>query len=296
MKPIHILAAILINVIFGTPYPLGHLGVVEFPPLMFAAMRALATAMLLSVFMKPIPKTDNTRMFSALLCLTMGVGVFAFLYLALASTKSVSTIIVVSQTALPISIIIGWITLGEAPNRLQSICIACAIIGIIVLAADESLFSSVNAMLLMTVSAFFYGSSLVIMRRLKSVSALNLSAWVAWTSAPSLALLSLLIEENQLDAMMNASLTGWVIVLYSAIAVSVIGHAGNFALLRLYPVHKVASFYVIFPVSGIIISALLFDEVFTEKMILGGTITIAAVVALVTWGNRTPKTSTDTGG
>ena len=63
------------------------------------------------------------------------------------------------------------------------------------------------------------------MKKLKDVKVFDLQAWIAFI-ALFLATISFLVEENQLDLILNASIIGWGAILFTAFAATAISHTG----------------------------------------------------------------------
>jgi O-acetylserine/cysteine efflux transporter len=71
-----------------------------------------------------------------------------------------------------------------------------------------------------------------------------------------------------------------MLILHSAIFVSIGAHMSMFYLYRIYPVNKVFPFYALFPIFGILQTMLIFKEIPTLIMIIGGLIVISSIYLL----------------
>ena len=65
-------------------------------------------------------------------------------------------------------------------------------------------------------------------------------------------------------------------VLHTALIVSVIGHAGMFYLYKFYPVTNVLPFYSLFPIFGIALTYLIFNETLSIYEVVGGILVIGS--------------------
>ena len=277
MTAIHLLAIIAINAIFGSAYALGKLGVDQFPPYLFAGLRAVLVALALLPFLKirtiQRHQWPSLILFSAL----MGVSVYATMFQALALTESVSPIVIGTQLSVPFAVLLGWIFLKEYVNPGILLAILVSFSGIIVVAFDETVLSSLSALIWCAGMALSYGGATVISRQLKSLDARVLNAWMALLSTPPLIILSFLFEENQWQAIQTATILDWTVVLHAALAVGILGHVGMFALLRRYPLAMVMPFYVLTPLFGVAFSIILFDESLTLQILIGVAMVLGAI-------------------
>ena len=82
---------------------------------------------------------------------------------------------------------------------------------------------------------------------------------------------------DQLDAIKSASWLGWSGVLYTAIGASLIGHAGMYYLLQRYEVTQTAPLTLLAPIWGVVFSVLLLGDTLTERMLIGGVMTLIGV-------------------
>lgn len=277
MTAIHLLAIIAINAIFGSAYALGKLGVDQFPPYLFAGLRAVLVALALLPFLKIHPIQRNQWPSLILFSILMGVSVYATMFQALALTDSVSPIVIGTQLSVPFAVLLGWVFLKEhvSPGILLAILVSFS--GIVVVAFDETVLSSLSALIWCAGMALSYGGATVISRQLKSLDARVLNAWMALFSTPPLIILSFLFEQNQWQAIQSATILDWTVVLHAALAVGVLGHVGMFALLRRYPLAMVMPFYVLTPLFGVAFSIILFDESLTLQILIGVAMVLGAI-------------------
>ena len=277
MTAIHLLAIIAINAIFGSAYALGKLGVDQFPPYLFAGLRAILVALALLPFLKVHSIQRHQWPYLILFSILMGVSVYATMFQALALTDSVSPIVIGTQLSVPFAVLLGWIFLKEHVNPGILLAILVSFSGIIVVAFDETVLSSLSALIWCAGMALSYGGATVISRQLKSLDARVLNAWMALFSTPPLIILSFLFEGNQWQAIQTATILDWTVVLHAALAVGVLGHVGMFALLRRYPLAMVMPFYVLTPIFGVAFSIILFDESLTLQILIGVAMVLGAI-------------------
>ena len=99
-------------------------------------------------------------------------------------------------------------------------------------------------------------------------------------------LLSLLFEGDHWQVLAAADASAWTALLYSAFVVSLVGHVGMFALLRLYPVAAVMPFYVLVPIFGVLGGLFFFSEEPSAKFYIGAVIALTGVWIVNKLGRR----------
>ena len=274
----HLAAVIGINAIFGGAYIAGKIGVDHFPPLFFAALRFGLIALLLLPFVRWNRQMTAHIKTIVAFCLLMGAALYGAIYLALALADGVAVILICTQFSVPAAAILGMWFLGERPSKRTWLGIWLAFIGVMAAGFDYALLGYWHATILIIISALFYAAANVISRNLRGVvSVLNLNAWMAILSTPIMLALSFGLESGQMDALWNADTSATISVLYSAIVVTLIGHTGMFALLRLYPVSAVMPYYVLTPIFGIIGGVIIFGELLSWRFVICAAVALTGV-------------------
>ena len=283
MPPRHIAAIVAINAVFAGVYLLGKIGVAHFPPLFFSALRFCILAALLAPFLRITPALRKRWRSAAAFCILMGPMTYATLYLSLAAADGVAAIFIGTQASTPIAVLLGHYLLGEKTGTKAWLGIWLAFIGVMAVGFDAALLGYPGAFALILASAACYAGANVVSRGLSGAAGiLNLNAWMSLLSAPTLLAMSWAWEDGQTESLQAAGWTEWLIVLYSALVVSMVGHMGMFALLRRHRVSAVMPYYVLTPIFGVAGGMALFGEELTTKFLLGA---VAALVG-VFWVNR----------
>ena len=109
----HYLLILLIMALFGSAFVFGKLVLnTNVPPLLFGSLRMLVVIICLFPFLNfKIPKKNLKSLF--IFSISMGVGVTGFTYLSLKESNIVSPVIIGSQLAIPIAIILSNFFLNE---------------------------------------------------------------------------------------------------------------------------------------------------------------------------------------
>jgi O-acetylserine/cysteine efflux transporter len=118
------------------------------------------------------------------------------------------------------------------------------------------------------------------MRQLREVSVFALQAWIALCATPALALLSLLFEHDQWDAVRTATVLELAAPAYSALGASLVGHGIVYSLLGRYPVSVTTPLMLLSPVLAVAFGVLLWGDVLTWKLVLGGSLTLTGIVVI----------------
>lgn len=284
LTPRHTAAIVGINAVFAGTYIAGKLGVNHFPPLFFSVLRFLLVFIaLLPFFRLPRLSPQNRAPFFGF-CLAMGLGVYSTMYLALAAADGVGAILIGTQFSVPMAALLGVWVLGDKINKVVWCGIVLAFVGVMIVGFDPAVLAYGGAFLLILLSAFFYAYANVLSQRLSGVvSVLNLNAWMALLAMPPMFAASLLFENGQWQALTTAGGGDWAVLLYSSLAVSLLGHGGMFALLRLYPVAIIMPFYVLMPIFGVLMSVVVFDELPTTQFYVGAIIALGGVWLVNRW-------------
>ena len=278
LRPVHLFGVIGVNFIFAGAYLAGKAGVGHFPPLFFSGLRFLLLFICLLPFFRLKPVSRSHFPVFIAFCLAMGVGVYATMYLALAMADGVSGILIGTQFTVPIATLLGVWLLGDKVSGKTWFGVWLAFAGVMIVGYDNTLLGYWQAFLLILLSAFFYALSNVLSRRLTAaVNLLTLNVWMALLGMPFMFISSALFEVGQWDSIISADYTAWGVLLYSALAVSIIAHIGMFSLLRRYPVSTIMPFYVLMPIFGVIGGIIFFDEQPSSAFYIGAVIALYGV-------------------
>ena len=113
MTPMQIVCAVLVQLIWGYQYVVFKMGVAEFPPLFFLALRFVAIALLLIPFV-PRPTRREVGPIIAISVFLSGLN-FGLFYTGLALGTGTMTA-VAYQLASPFIILLAWPMLGDRPS------------------------------------------------------------------------------------------------------------------------------------------------------------------------------------
>ena len=279
----HFMFLLSISFIWGSMFIVAKIGLMEFPPILFTALRFAMLAVILIPFIR-VP----ARLVWPLVRvgIVMGIGMYLTLYYAIYLANNTAAISVVSQLEVPIAVILGVLFLGEAINVRRVTAIAIAFAGVLAIGFDPAMFDDLPAVFWMTASATLYAVSMIMVRGMEKVHALTITAWLSMVSAPVLFAVSLAFESGHWEAISNAGWPGWGTLAYTVVFGSIISHSGMYYLLQRYPVSLLAPFMLLSPVISVAGGVMILDDVLTTRIVIG----IILVLGGVAWLNRQKAT------
>src|ERR1700756_5703737 len=145
MSAIQIVCAVAVPLLWGYQFVAIKVGVMEFPPLFFLALRFLAIALLLI----PLVKRPTRQQLGPIAVISVFLGGlnFGLFYVGL-GLGSGSMSAVAYQLATPFTVLLAWPLLAERPPLTTSAGVVLAFAGVVVLAAEHGL-ASANALALL---------------------------------------------------------------------------------------------------------------------------------------------------
>ena len=281
MSKKHYLLLLLITFLFGSAYPVQKLIFNQnVPPILMGSLRMFIVFICLIPFWKfKIPEKKYwLPLFFFSIC--MGFMANLFLTLSLKEAEIVSPIIIGSQLAIPFAILLSSFFLKEKVSFRKWFFIFTSFIGVGILAFDPLIKNEIFALLLISFMAFFYASAQVFSRYLKELDVTLTNCLMGLCGFFFLFITSYIFEGNTLNNLININFKSWLLILHSAIFVSIAAHMSMFYLYKIYPVNKVFPFYALFPIFGILQTMVIFNEIPTLIVFLGGLIVITSIYLL----------------
>ena len=277
MRANHLILVFIIMILYGSSYPVGKIGIdTGIPPLLFTALRVgLIFLTFFPFFRFKLPEKKLIKPLFAF-SLTMGVGTYVSMYYALARLEIVAPIIIGAQLSIPFGILLSFFFLNEKISRSRLLLIVTAFVGIIIIAYDPRIIDDKIAFILIITMAFFYAMSNMLARILKSVDTAMLNGWHGIISFIPISILSLYIEGNPFNYLYPVQYDAVFSILHCALIVSAMGHVGMFYLYKFYPVSTVLPFYSLFPIFGIALTFVMFNEALSVYEVIGGVLVIGS--------------------
>ncbi|MEL6951433.1 MAG: DMT family transporter [Pseudomonadota bacterium] len=277
MTPSHWLLMLAVNLAFGLNLVASKFVLSELPPLAFVALRFAVVLVVLAPFLR-VQRGQMPVLFGV--GLLMGTVHFAFLIFGLQQAADVSTVAILVQLGVPLSTLMSVLFLGEVIRWRRTLGIAFSFLGVMIIGFDPRVFGYGEAVLLVVGAALAGAAGMTLMKAHVKVDAFQLQGWLAVVAFPTLAVLSLVTETGQVEAVMTASPLVLGLVLFSAIGASLIGHGGTYELLRHYELSLVSPLLLLATVVGVVFGVLLLGDVVTPRMIIGGLVTLGGALVI----------------
>lgn len=274
MSVIQIVCAVAVPLLWGYQFVAIKVGVLEFPPLFFLALRFLAIAILLI----PFVKRPTRQQFGPVAVISVFLGGlnFGLFYVGL-GLGSGSMSAIAYQLATPFTILLAWPLLAERPSLTTSSGVGVAFVGVVVLAAGPGLTANVLPLLLVVGAAFAFAVSNVLTKRYGPFDPLMLMGWSSLLTVPQVTLMSLFLEHGQLASLVTADQRGWLALAYTIFIGGILGFGLWFWLIARCSMGRVAPFGLLLPVFAVISSVLFLGDEVTPKLVIGGLLAMSGV-------------------
>ena len=267
--------ALAVMLLFGSSYPVGKIGVNNISALVFVTLRVGIMALALLPFLQI--KTFNKENYKYILFFTVAMGliVYPMIYLSLQYSISTSGIIILMQCSIPIGVLMSAFFLKENVSYKRWLIIGFVIFGVIIVGFDPLILQEPLGILFAVIGGFGYALASLFSKYLQRENPLNVNAWMAIITFPCLALLTLILEPDAIDQVLEMNQTSIITVLYSGLILSCVAQVGMFWLYKYYDVQTVLPLYSLFPIFGILLTVLMLDEYLTDYIIIGTVIVIS---------------------
>jgi len=252
------LLALAVVAVWGTNFVVIHAGLAHLPPLMFATLRFVLSALPALFLARPAVPWRNLAAYGLL----VGAGQFGFLFIAMNGDITPGLASLVIQTQVFFTIGLAMLLTGERVRMFQiaALLITLAGIGLILWHTDGTT-TALGLVLTLLAAAGWAGSNIVI-RATPGVDMLSYVVWASLFSAASLLLLSLAVEgpAAMRDGILDADAATWGAVLWQTVGNTLFGYSIWGWLLSRYPVATVAPTALLVPVFGLGASTLWLGE------------------------------------
>jgi O-acetylserine/cysteine efflux transporter len=277
------------NLIWGLNLIASKIGVGQFPPIFFTAMRFGSLALFLIPMLK-IHRGQMTNLFAA--AMLSGPAAFALLFAGIFLAEDAATVAVATQMSVPFATLMSVLFLGERIHWRRILGIVLAFAGIVIISFDPRVFAYWEGLALVVCSSFVSSLGLIFLKRLKGIQPLELQSWIALAGGSILLLLSLGLESGQMTAVRNATWEGWGALFFTTVMSSLVAHTAWFHLVGRYPVTSLSPLTLLSPLFGIFFGVTLLHDQLTPRMLLGGAVTLLGVLIVVLREKRIADTGT----
>ncbi len=276
MNPRHIGLAVLVAAVWGLNFVLIDVGLRDFPPLLFCALRFTVVAVP-AVFFIGRPRVAWRWVLAV--GLVLGVAKFGLLFLGMHAgmPAGLSSLVLQSQAVFTVLFAAGMLRERPAPRRIAGLAVAS--VGILVAAVDHGLGGPVTSFVLVIAAAVAWGLSNVLTRKAAPPDMLRWMVWVCAVPPLPLLALSLLVEGPRADlhALTSISASGLGAIAYVGWLSTLFGFAAWGFLLRTYDASAVAPYSLLVPVFGMSSAWLLLGESVSPAAFCAALLVIAGV-------------------
>ena len=284
MRLPHLALAVLVCFAWGLNAVAAKIGVTYIPPIFFTALRYVAVFACIFPWLRPVPGKYEVLIPAVFF---MGGLHFALIFAGVKFSDA-STMAIVNQIYVPISVLLAMVFLNETVPLRRWLGIGLAFSGVVVFSLNANATSHLTGILLLVADAVSMAIGTVLFRRLSGVPALVVQAWTAALAVPFLLLTSLLFESGQIESLSSAPWQAWFSLAYAVVAGTFIGHIGYYILLQHYEVSLVGAALLTGPAIGVIGGVLILGEPFTPLIVIGSAMTLFGV-AIVLKRSDIPK-------
>lgn len=272
----HTLLATLVAAAWGFNFVVIHVGIGDFPPLLFSALRFTLAAIPLVFFIR---KPDVPWRIILGIGGMLGVVKFSLLFIGMDVGLSAGLASLVLQTQAFFTIILAGLILGERPSGGQLAGMFVAFSGIALVASTVSGDLSALGLSLAIASALAWACSNLIMKKAGPADMLSLMVWVSLVPPLPLMLLSFLFEGGDaiVAAFQNLRLVGVGATLYIAFVATIFGFAVWGKLINIYGAAKVAPYSLLVPTFGMSFSSLFLGEEFGPLRLIAAALVICGL-------------------
>ena len=250
----------------------------EVPPFLFTAMRMGLLAALLLGFMRVPPRSQWKRLFAV--AMLNGVLHFGTSFLAIQLAGNLSSPAIVTQTYVPMAVLLAWWWLGERFAWRTALGIALSFAGVLVLGFDPMVLDRPLALFVMLGSSLMVAIGTVLMRRLSGVGLVDQQGWTAALSLLPLLAISALFEPGGFAALREATWIGWGGAAYAAVFASLLGHGVFFLLVQRHPVAQVTPYLLVTPVFAVVLGIVFWGDRPGPALWIGGAMVLGGVLVI----------------
>lgn len=278
----HFIMAILVTLVWGTNFVVIHIGLLSFPPFLFAGLRFLLVFFPLCLFLKrPNVPLINIAAYGFL----VGAGQFGLLFTAMKLGLAPGLASLVMQVQVFFTIGLAVILSKEKIAGFQIFALLLSASGIILIALKGGGETSVFALCLALIGAFGWASSNIIIRKSPNVNMLSYVVWGGLFAFPPLLLVSYIFEGKDLiiHSIENAPINAWLALVWQSVGNSLFDYAVWGFLLGKYKAGSIAPLSLLVPVFGIGAAIIFLQEPLPMWKIIASILILSGLAINMFW-------------
>jgi len=279
--PKQTIMALFVPLLWGLGFVFAKGAINHFPPILLMAFRFSLTALVL-VWFTPLPFGKFFQLFK--IAVVAAAIQYSLTFTGVKGLEAGLASIIV-QLEVPFLVILGALLLKEKPGYKKWIGIAISFLGVATMSQQDELSGSFISIALVLGGCFAWALGQVMIRKLKDVSGMQVTAWIAVFAAPQLFFMSAIFEDGQVEAIRTANPLVWWTVLYLGLIMTCVGYYFWNTLIRHHDVSKVAPFLLLLPVFSVLGGNVFLGETITIEKFYGGA-TILLGIGVITINTR----------
>lgn len=279
--PKQTIMALFVPLLWGLGFVFAKGAINHFPPILLMAFRFSLTALVL-VWFTPLPFGKFFQLFK--IAIVAAAIQYSLTFTGVKGLEAGLASIIV-QLEVPFLVILGALLLREKPGYKKWIGIAISFVGFATMSQQDELSGSFISIALVLGGCFAWALGQVMIRKLKDVSGMQVTAWIAVFAAPQLFFMSAIFEDGQVEAIRTANSLVWWTVLYLGLIMTCLGYYFWNTLIRHHDVSKVAPFLLLLPVFSVLGGNVFLGETITIEKFYGGA-TILLGIGVITINTR----------
>ena len=277
MKPIHLLLAVTVMLVWGCSFVVAKLAITEMPPMLFMGIRYVMTGVLLLPFMLK----ERSRLWQVFgISVTLGFLHFACGFTGLLDVDAAISVMLM-QAQVPFAALLAVVFLKEKIGWQGGIGMLIAFAGVFLLVGEPETASVPFAAGLIVVAAFLWALSAIQVKHLGLFDPFALNGWIALFAAPQMLIASFLLESGHFQALDQVGPAVWFGFGYLIIAVTIFGYGVWYWLLQRYEVNRALPLTLLTPVFGFFAGIYFLGESAEISRLMGALIVLIGVAAVV---------------
>jgi len=276
LKPVDILIAISVAVIWGMGFVIAKAGMAHFSPILLMALRFSLTAACLLCFFRPPAGILKQLFWISLISAALQYS------LTFNGVRGIDASIaaLLVQLEVPFGLIMAWLVFGDRIRPLQALGIIVSFGGAVLIIGEPRLAGDLIYAFMVIGGAFTWAVGQIMIKKLGNIGGFRLLSGVALFAAPQLFIASWLFEQNQLEQITTASTPAWAAVIYLGLVMTALGYGLWYRLLGHYSINQVMPFLLLLPVTSVFGGIFFLGESLTIKIALGGCLAIIGVAMI----------------
>ena len=268
--------ALMVPLVWGMGFVFAKGAINHFPPILLMAFRFALTAMVL-VWFVPVPYGNLKNIFNV--AIVAAAIQYSLTFTGLAGLEA-GLASLVMQLEVPFLVLLGALVLKENPGLQKWAGIIISFLGVGLMTQQNALSGSLGSVCLVVAGCFVWACGQVMIRKLKDIGGLQVTAWVAVFATPQLFIMSAIFETGQITAIQNANHMVWLTVIYLGLVMTCFGYYLWNTLIRRHDVGTVAPFLLLLPLFSLMGGMLFLGEEPTADKLLGGVVILLGVAII----------------